>query len=120
MKNFETLTNSLIDCIFSIITNKEPPLHLELAHFFLYVFRCFLFVKYYIEGLVMKKVVGTMFLMVVLLFGTHALSAEASGVETYMTPQSITNGNLKDNDITVSTNVGGTTSFQFNPGNGQG
>ena len=66
-----------------------------------------------------KKVVGTMVLMVVLLFSTQALSAEASGVETYMTPQSITNGNLKDNKITISTNVGGTSSFQFTPGNGE-
>lgn len=72
------------------------------------------------EGLVMKKVLGTTFMTMVLLFSTQILSAEASGVETYMNPQSITNNNLSDNDITVSTNVSGTSSFQFNPGNGQG
>src|SRR5699024_4513259 len=72
------------------------------------------------EGLVTKKVVGTMVLMVVLLFSTQALSAEASGVETYMTPQSITSNNLDNNKITVSTNVSGINSLQFHPDTGEG
>lgn len=67
----------------------------------------------------MKKVIGSLFLTVVLLFSTHVLSAEASGVETYMSPRSITNSNEGSNSITISTNVGGTSSFQFNPGNGE-
>ncbi len=65
------------------------------------------------QGLLMKKLVGTLILTSTLLLSTQVLSAEASGVETNMTPNKISAKSGSLHTITVSTNVGGTNYIRF-------